>query len=88
MSSNQPESLKPCPFCPGETSLYTDESGEGMGWVYCEKCGAYGPTFDPGSDNYANAKAIAAWNQRPIEDALRARVKELEGEIHDLSNSK
>jgi len=53
--------LKPCPFC-GNHSLLADTDIFDLVW--CKVCGA-------GTTHFMNAsKAIAAWNNRPIEDIL------------------
>jgi len=56
------EELKPCPFCGG--SNITEEASISV--VFCADCGGEKDT-DMGS-----------WNTRPIEDALNARIVELE----------
>ena len=58
------EELKPCPFCGG--SNITEEASISV--VFCADCGGEKDT-DMGS-----------WNTRPIEDALTARIAELEAE--------
>jgi len=57
--------LKPCPFCGGRHI----ETAENLDLVYCFDCGAEMHTDLGGS-----------WNNRPIEDALHARITELEAE--------
>jgi Lar family restriction alleviation protein len=70
---------KPCPFC-GSTNLMKQSLSGNMqhgahSWIHCEDCGAYGKWVDaPGGDAYA------AWNTRPIEDALRAEIERLQRE--------
>ena len=63
------EELKPCPFCGG--SNITEESSISV--VFCADCGGEKDT-DMGS-----------WNTRPIEDALTARIAELEAENNRLA---
>ena len=62
--------LKPCPFCGGRHI----ETAENLDLVYCFDCGAEMHTDLGGS-----------WNNRPIEDALNARIAELEAENERLS---
>jgi hypothetical protein len=64
--------LKPCPFCGWN---YAESAWNEFGdqyWV-CDQCGATSGTVNSMWD----------WNTRPIEDALNARIEELE---HDLIN--
>jgi len=60
---------KPCPFCGSSNATldYYEISGpQELGTiVVCNDCGA-------------SAKSIVDWNTRPIEDALNARIAELE----------
>lgn len=57
------DELKPCPFC--------ESSGDDIQEIM--------PELDPGRVFCFNCSADAPdWNNRPIEDALRARVAELE----------
>jgi hypothetical protein len=63
--------IKPCPFCKhfaGFSVILPYE--EDPGRVACMFCGAETP-FD-------------IWNARPIEDALQARIAELEAEVEEL----
>ena len=68
------EELKPCPFC-GKTQHETDGT-DMFNWISC-KCDVVGP------GGYHTEDAIRAWNTRPIEDTLRARIAELEGALSD-----
>ena len=68
------EELKPCPFCGSDdidvTYTYVDDGLDY--YAECTDCycrGAWEPTA---------AKARAAWNTRPIEDKLQARIDALE----------
>ena len=69
--------LRPCPFCGSEAIVpampigITDDDTS----VECTNmdCNASDVTFDKG-----------AWNARPIEDALQARIAELEAENAQL----
>jgi len=77
--------LKPCPFCGGEASIEYDGLYR---WVEClnSKCEASARVFmfinDVGNADYIVAQN---WNTRPIEDALNARIAELEGKIDQLT---
>ena len=66
------EELRPCPFCKSNNTTldYYEISGpQELGTiVVCNDCGA-------------SAKSIVDWNTRPIEDALNARIAELEAEL-------
>ena len=61
--------LKPCPFCGGNDIVYE----EALSVTYCNDCGG---ELDEGFGS--------DWNTRPIEDALTARIAELEAYIDQL----
>ena len=64
--------MKKCPFCGGEAD-YTQILGN-YGRVYCFTC-------DGGiREGRSKDGVIHNWNSRPIEDALNARIAELEAE--------
>ena len=67
------EELRPCPFC-GEMPKVNDWSLHGITEQRCfcdnDKCPVY----------LSKTIAICDWNTRPIEDALTARIAELEAE--------
>lgn len=70
--------LKPCPFC-GETRLTIEDNQKVQDvHVLCKDCGAK-TSFD--GIRYAVA---GRWNCRPVEDALKRRIKELEAENERL----
>ena len=62
--------LKPCPFC-GE------EPATRAGFAICIN-------DDCEQSNYWSGLDIDDWNTRPIEDALNARIAELEAELTEL----
>ena len=68
------EELKPCPFCGGMPKV-NDWTLKGITDKRCfcdnEKCPVY----------LSKTIAIDDWNTRPIEDALNARIAELEAEL-------
>jgi len=68
--------LKPCPFCGSEAGTYKFIlPGEIVWLAYCpnENC------------HFSHRTAsLAAWNARPIEDALNERIAELEAFIDQL----
>ncbi len=64
--------LKPCPFCGGKAEVDTN-----IGGVVCENLCTNPNTFDGGGGVWTDD-----WNRRPIEDALRARIAELEAKQH------
>ena len=73
--------LKPCPHgCP-ESVLRIEaglRDGEGNGLHYavrCDSCDSYGPMRRLKRD------AVACWNRRPIEDALRAEIASLKAKL-------
>lgn len=67
------EELKPCPFCEGNAGV-TCDGPESAEYYYgeCRKCQAIGEASESWHE------AVAAWNTRPIEDALRDRIDALE----------
>ena len=69
--------LKPCPFCGGEAQVNTWT----MHGITESRC------FCSNSDcpNSVRTVALATWNARPIEDALTARIAELEAENNRLA---
>ena len=72
------EELKPCPFCGGMPKV-NDWTLKGITDKRCfcdnEKCPVY----------LSKTIAIDDWNTRPIEDALNARIAELEAESDQLT---
>jgi hypothetical protein len=73
--------IKACPFC-GDTHPILDEPyNEDEYGVFCNvKCGATGPCDEDGE------YAVKLWNTRPIEDALKAEIERLKGNIAALEN--
>ena len=69
--------IKPCPFC-GIGIATARGRHIGVTWkrYECLNCGALGPERED-----INTRPENAWNTRPIEDALRARVEDLEGKL-------
>lgn len=65
------EELKPCGSC-GSVEAEIGIIGGATFWVECSACGACSSSHD---DEY---DAITAWNTRPIEDKLQARIDALE----------
>ncbi len=63
--------LKPCGSC-GSVEAEIGIIGGATFWVECSACGACSSSHD---DEY---DAIAAWNNRPIEDKLQDRIDALE----------
>lgn len=68
--------LKPCPMCGGVAQVNTWT----MHGITESRC------FCPNSDcpNSVRTVALATWNTRPIEDALRAQLATLEAENADM----
>ena len=52
--------------------------------VWCGYCNRFGPVFEAETEAEAIAAAIAGWNKRPEEGALRAENKRLEARIEEL----
>ena len=62
------DDLRPCPFCGGEAVIERGEISSGSTITFgdlavCDACGAA-------------AESSEKWNTRPIEDELRARLKD------------
>jgi len=72
--NNELNELKPCPFCGGKA-----EEDTHIGGVVCENYCTNPNTFDGGGGVWTTD-----WNTRPIEDALNARIAELEALIDQL----
>ena len=66
------ETLKPCPFCGGEAVLCEIATGHPRFYMRCEDC------HSEAGICATEEEAEMIWNSRPIEDALRKRVEELE----------
>jgi len=77
--------LKKCPFC-GKSDIHIEQKGTFF-WCECYDCGAISREHHtlPGV-NVLQSEDIARgyWNQRPLEDALHARIAELEAENERL----
>jgi len=67
--------LKPCPFCGSPAYSYHDNCIDFAG-VKCDLGGCVCADILITENN---------WNNRPIEDALNARITELEGKIDQLT---
>ena len=75
----QMSDLKPCPFCGTSNEKHNNivklYDDEYYAYEYCNACGA---------------RVYANWNNRPIEDALQARIDELEKQVEwhpfDINN--
>ena len=74
--------LKPCPFCGKDPNQATAELGDRPCFYYeCEnpKCGAAEKGWHD-----TEKEAINAWNTRPIEDALRKEIAQLQADNRSL----
>ena len=81
MATNQSNNLRPCPFCGGEaiTTAFFDADDFDYMPIEVNDCDAEVTCENERCINgwYLSPKA---WNTRPIEDALNARIAELEAE--------
>ena len=68
------DELKPCPFCEGVGIVAYDGWSEAGAWacVQCQTCKICTESCLDISE------AVAAWNNRPTEDKLQARIDALE----------
>ena len=73
--------LKPCPFCGESVELDYSELPNRKHWfITCECCGMMYQS------SISQRKYVKVdWNNRPIEDALNARIAELEAENNRLA---
>ena len=73
--------LKPCPFCGEKATLdYSVMPNRKHWFITCDCCGMMY------QDTLSQRKYVKdGWNTRPIEDALTARIAELEAEIERLT---
>ena len=65
-------------------AIEVDHSGYYLSSVNCSACRCAGPVVEVKGEEQAIASAIAAWNARPEEDALRARVNDLEDVLRSM----
>jgi hypothetical protein len=86
------EELKTCPLCGSEVTfeLNRDVDGYANPEFVCQgddcsvgvQLGTYGEGF---SDDEVERMCLEIWNRRPTEDALAARVTELERIVADMA---
>jgi len=70
------EKLKPCPFCGNKNirknfGIFPE--------LFCSECEATIYAYDEHED------LAKSWNTRPLEDALQARIAELQDEINKVN---
>lgn len=77
--------LKPCPFCGSVANVHS--VGDGDSYVLCQSCDTLSPK--DGTPEYVAQN----WNNRPLEDALRAqsvkdaaRIAELEEFVKEFAD--
>lgn len=76
------EELKPCPFCGRHEFFEPGEHPVDSFHVICTYCGAHGPAWS----DYPRTERM--WNERPIEDALRARLAAAEARADAAENAR
>ena len=69
--------LKACPRCNGAPYIIR---AHGAKWVAC-RCGIQSSRY---GEHIDDARMIADWNRRPIEDALQKCIAEMERTVDDL----
>jgi len=76
------EELRPCPFCGETVSLdYSELPNKKHWYITCDCCGMmYQAVVCQRKDTKTD------WNNRPIEDALNARIAQLEAELATLKS--
>ncbi len=73
---DDPNKLKPCPFCQGHARLFLEDPKKGYS-VFCHNCGIMTP-FMPVE------QSITAWNRRAEPDGLPEWLREkIQGSIHN-----
>jgi hypothetical protein len=65
-----------CPYCDGE--IFITERYRGFYMAYCQDCSISGPVRN------SKKEAAEAWNIRPREDILAARITVLEATLAKL----
>ena len=83
------DELKLCPLC--KDNRIEIEPYDNQGSLWCKGCGVLltAKVFDAGMpdiEEKVKSSLAEIWNTRPIEDALRARIAELEEEIDQLTS--
>lgn len=69
------DELKPCPFCGVATDFIDVNTGEIVPACKNIRCLVI-----------ASALTVEAWNTRPLEDALQARITELEKQLQSYKD--
>jgi Lar family restriction alleviation protein len=81
------DELKPCPFC-GSEKVHIVYCNEAYG--VCDSCGARGKSYPDEYGHIAESIdrewAVKSWNTRPLEDALRANIDELEKQLQSYKD--
>jgi len=75
--------LKPCPFCGSEAIIKTNTGNIKTAywfWVECKNDECDHLDMCP---RKTQEQAESDWNTRPIEDAMQARIAELEAELNE-----
>lgn len=76
------EPLKPCPLCGREPQL-RDHAASGVenDWIWFAYCSCGGYITRVHKSAFSPEELASLWNTRPIEDALQARIAELEAQL-------
>ena len=69
------EELRPCPFCASAATVSGLPDGENC--VLCDNVACSTQSPEDGTPE----ETSASWNRRPIEDALRAELAAIKGEL-------
>jgi len=83
MSEIKDEKPKPCPFCGGDNIQYVVRDVCDKMRYECQDCESHS-----GYGGYCDEEELDIWNTRPTEDALRARITELEESLHGADRQK
>lgn len=72
------EQLEPCPKCGAHVKI---KRAHGCKYVFCDNCETQSARYH---EKYDDGLIVIKWNKRPVEDALRKRVEDLEAENKKL----
>jgi Lar family restriction alleviation protein len=72
------EPIKECPFCGTESDCLDFLNTDTSSTIICNECEAEGPCV------VNKELALTVWNRRPVEDALRRQISDLESLLEHI----